>query len=86
MPDLSSSEQAEAGHILRQGFLRAYDSVRSRVMSITSEILRGDGKDWRVYVTGHSLGGALATLCSYEIANRRYAFFYYYYYRLFLPT
>lgn len=55
-------------------------------MSITSEILRGDGKDWRVYVTGHSLGGALATLCSYEIANRRYAFFYYYYYRLFLPT
>ncbi len=26
---------------------------------------------WRVYVTGHSLGGALATLCAYELAGRR---------------
>jgi len=26
--------------------------------------------DWHVYVTGHSLGGALATLCAYELATR----------------
>jgi predicted lipase len=25
---------------------------------------------WQVYVTGHSLGGALATLCAYELCNR----------------
>jgi alpha-beta hydrolase superfamily lysophospholipase len=23
---------------------------------------------WRVYLTGHSMGGALATLCAYELA------------------
>jgi dienelactone hydrolase len=32
----------------------------------------GDGADdsWRVYVTGHSMGGAHATLCAYELAVR----------------
>jgi alpha-beta hydrolase superfamily lysophospholipase len=27
-------------------------------------------RPWRVYVTGHSLGGALATLCAYDLAGR----------------
>ena len=26
---------------------------------------------WRVHVTGHSLGGALATLCAFELASRQ---------------
>jgi alpha-beta hydrolase superfamily lysophospholipase len=29
------------------------------------------GKPWTVYVTGHSLGGALATLCAFELAARQ---------------
>jgi nuclear pore complex protein Nup85 len=28
-------------------------------------------KPWDVAVTGHSLGGALATLCAYDLAGRR---------------
>jgi alpha-beta hydrolase superfamily lysophospholipase len=44
-------------------------------MGIVSEVLKGEGHSWHVYVTGHSLGGALATLCSYELANRRLALF-----------
>jgi hypothetical protein len=31
----------------------------------------GDKGSWRVRVTGHSLGGALATLAAYELAERR---------------
>ena len=56
-----------------QGFLRAYDSVRARVLGIAGEVLKEDAHAWRVCVTGHSLGGALATLCAYELANRRHA-------------
>jgi dipeptidyl aminopeptidase/acylaminoacyl peptidase len=29
----------------------------------------GDDR-WRIYVTGHSMGGAHATLCAYELAVR----------------
>ena len=32
----------------------------------------GEQQPWQVYVTGHSLGGAMATLCAYELAARRW--------------
>ncbi len=37
------------------------------------DVLTGTGEKgvWRVLVTGHSLGGALATLCAYELAARQ---------------
>lgn len=54
-----------------QGFLRAYDSVRTRVLGVVDEVLTDSEDSWKIYVTGHSLGGALATLCSFELANRR---------------
>jgi thioesterase domain-containing protein len=31
----------------------------------------GDKGEWRVLTTGHSLGGALATLCAYELSQRQ---------------
>ena len=55
-----------------QGFLKAYDSVRAKVMAVSDEVMGGQPHSWQIYVTGHSLGGALATLCSYELANRRW--------------
>ena len=54
-----------------QGFLKAYDSVRAKVMVVSDEVMGGEPRSWQASVTGHSLGGALATLCSYELANRR---------------
>ncbi|KAK9829841.1 hypothetical protein WJX72_008191 [[Myrmecia] bisecta] len=58
---------------VHRGFLTAYDSVRARVMNIVDEVL-DDGTDepWQIHVTGHSLGGALATLCAFELVARRY--------------
>lgn len=59
---------------MHKGFLSAYDSVRGRVFGLLDALTRDApgapaGGPWRVYVTGHSLGGALATLCAYELAT-----------------
>ena len=63
------------------GFLAAYDSVRARVFAAVDDVMRARSPDydddddddddaaWHVFVTGHSLGGALATLFSYELAE-----------------
>ena len=32
----------------------------------------GEAEPWDVYVTGHSLGGALSTLCTYDVASRKW--------------
>lgn len=54
------------------GFQRAYDAVHLRVLTLVEELTSAGNEPWEVYVTGHSLGGALATLCAYELATRRY--------------
>ncbi|XVF65001.1 hypothetical protein PTKIN_Ptkin09bG0211600 [Pterospermum kingtungense] len=64
---------------VHSGFLSAYDSVRIRIISlikasigymdeITEPLHR-----WQVYVTGHSLGGALATLLALELSSSQLA-------------
>lgn len=64
---------------VHSGFLNAYDSVRNRLLSfIKTSISFKDGeKDtaskWHVYVTGHSLGGALATLLALELSSSQMA-------------
>lgn len=45
-----------------QGFIEAYESVRDAVMSGIN-----DSPHKRIICTGHSLGGALATLCALDI-------------------
>ncbi|THF83667.1 lipase family protein [Cohnella fermenti] len=47
-----------------RGFTQIYKSARADIM----EVLHGIGKEKRIYVTGHSLGGALATLCVMDVA------------------
>jgi len=57
---------------VHNGFLTAYDSVKPQVFRLLDDITKDDGGgQWQVRVTGHSLGGALATLCAYELATRR---------------
>lgn len=57
------------------GFLSAYDSVRNRLMSLVKASIgisnenTDNERPWQVYVTGHSLGGALATLFALELST-----------------
>lgn len=58
-----------------EGFATAYASLRSQLfinidMSLTSSA-PGSGRPLLVYVIGHSLGGALATLAAYDLATSR---------------
>ena len=53
--------------MVHRGFLSIYKSLRETVRShvIVAKKLRAD----EIIVTGHSLGGALATLCAYDLSR-----------------
>lgn len=55
--------------LLHSGFRDAYESIRDAVLRIVYDITGWDSK-WTVCTTGHSLGGALATICSFELTHR----------------
>ncbi|KAL2463233.1 triglyceride lipase [Forsythia ovata] len=64
---------------VHSGFLSAYDSVRTRLISLIKQAVgyRDDSVEllpkWHIYVTGHSLGGALATLLALELSSSQLA-------------
>ena len=49
------------------GFADAYQSIRSDLMKVVSRELLENPAD--VYFTGHSLGGALAHICAYDVSS-----------------
>ena len=56
-------------HAVHSGFAVAYSSVRDELLAVLAGAVRPDVPDARVYFTGHSLGGALATLASIDLVD-----------------
>jgi len=54
---------------VHEGFSRAYDSIRAALHAVLARGVCGDGHGWEIIFTGHSLGGALATLSSVDVAR-----------------
>lgn len=50
--------------LTHRGFTEMYSSARAGIMTVLSKL----SPDKTLYITGHSLGGALATLCAIDIA------------------
>jgi triacylglycerol lipase len=55
---------------VHEGFQRALDGVYEALQSSVEEMTGGPGAP-RLWITGHSLGGALAMLCAWRISNLR---------------
>lgn len=53
---------------VHSGFLKAYICIQKEIAEVISQIVKGSDDRWTCFVTGHSLGGALSTLCAYDLA------------------
>ena len=62
---------------IHQGFLQAYKSVQDALLQQIMFIFKVGKKmypnkadsPWKIYATGHSLGGALATLLTFDLVQ-----------------
>lgn len=70
--------------------MRAFRSVRVALLQVLHSLLTSTNpseclpqSNWNIFVTGHSLGGALATLLSFELGRIREGIqqHHYFYYR-----
>jgi hypothetical protein len=57
----------QGGVRVHTGFFQAYWPIRETLFSTVQELLRANPRP--VYLAGHSLGGALATMATAELAN-----------------
>jgi len=73
--DLPCSAETLAAVRVHGGFFGEYEGLRSSVLALVRQRLerhRQDGRRVNVYVTGHSLGGAVACLLALDLASARH--------------
>jgi len=52
---------------VHRGFSDEYKGLQEQIKTILSSMVNDQNSGWRILVTGHSLGGALATICAADI-------------------
>jgi len=77
--ELVASEMGEGVGKVHRGFLGAYELFQQQLLRWVVQGLNGLGEEFGpgvlVHVTGHSMGGALATFAAYDLAARGCAVF-----------
>jgi hypothetical protein len=68
--DTHVEDEAKMPEWVHAGFLQAWKSIRAEICDLVDTALKGESESWTLFVTGHSLGGALSTLCAYDLARR----------------
>ena len=69
--DFTSIDGGHAHH----GFSTAYQSIQPQIQAFLEKHAEANGKkagDYNMSCTGHSLGGALATLCAMDLEQKEY--------------
>jgi putative lipase involved disintegration of autophagic bodies len=56
--------------MVHAGFREACDSISRRLKELVLAAVDGELSEWDLLITGHSLGGALATLFTTDLAVR----------------
>ncbi len=56
-------------HFVHKGFWKAYNAIRSQLISKVREVLNEGSGNRKIYITGHSLGGALAHHAGQELST-----------------
>lgn len=64
-----SAPSNKKGEEIHRGFKRAYDSVKSQVAAEVKKLHKGSKR--KVWVTGHSLGAALAGITVYDLEKNQ---------------
>jgi triacylglycerol lipase len=62
---------ADAVAKVHTGFLEDFEAIAGKVVSVVRAMIATSGQATPVYITGHSLGGALAILCALEFARQK---------------
>lgn len=59
--------ELKGGVRVHTGFFRAYSTIRDKMLAAVTHLVKARPRP--VYITGHSLGGALACMATAELAN-----------------
>eukprot|EP00892_Ulva_mutabilis_P001931 jgi/Ulvmu1/11739/UM008_0152.1 len=68
--DLGGVVTPDGSKKIHRGFYKAYRSVEPQIRQMIT-LCTGGEDGWAITTTGHSLGGALATVCAYDLATSR---------------
>ncbi|KAF0694955.1 Aste57867_14178 [Aphanomyces stellatus] len=71
IPSWNSDEAGIDAIRVHTGFWEAYSTVREEMKRIVQDTMAEMGPEVQLYLTGHSLGGALATLASFDVVTDR---------------
>lgn len=71
-----TSSRSESGHLVHEGFHTSFNTMKPRIQTFMSVVNQPRYGIETVHCIGHSLGGALATLCANWVATSKPVYLY----------